>query len=483
MGYTSYDVGAAIAEDRQITREKYSELKLQANFLQASPEYLISQPSEGTFGLYTNTSALATTLLSGSEQNGSFYIVRHADWTSNATVTYQLHVVANRQNITLPQLGGALSLVGRDSKVHVTDYNIGSMRLHYSTAEVFTWKRSMSKTVLILYDGAGETHEFAVAEALGLPSSIEGNGITSTAIARSVVVQWDVQPARRAVHFGSTLEVHLLWRNEAYQYWTTDFTSAEPIGNFYSASRINSTDSAVIVKAGYLVRNASFSNNALHLWGDINQTTTIEVISSPPLAKGAELYFNEQLVADAVFVEGRLTGTVRFIPPNITLPDLNTANWSYLDSLPETRPGYDDTMWTIANLTSTNNTRHLTTPTSLYAGDYGYHTGSLIYRGHFTATGSETSIILSLSGGNAFSHSVWLNSTHLGSWVGDPNQLLYNQTLAISTTLSSGAEYTITILIDHMGLTEDSYIGAEAIKEPRGILDYSIVGHAQTGIL
>lgn len=32
-GYTSYDYGSAISENREITREKYSELKLEANFL------------------------------------------------------------------------------------------------------------------------------------------------------------------------------------------------------------------------------------------------------------------------------------------------------------------------------------------------------------------------------------------------------------------------------------------------------------------
>jgi hypothetical protein len=32
-GYTSYDYGASITENREIYREKYSELKLEANFL------------------------------------------------------------------------------------------------------------------------------------------------------------------------------------------------------------------------------------------------------------------------------------------------------------------------------------------------------------------------------------------------------------------------------------------------------------------
>jgi hypothetical protein len=57
-GYMSYDVGAAIAENRQVSREKYSELKLRANFLQVSPAYLTSHPDNGSFGVYTDTNDL-----------------------------------------------------------------------------------------------------------------------------------------------------------------------------------------------------------------------------------------------------------------------------------------------------------------------------------------------------------------------------------------------------------------------------------------
>ena len=73
-GYTSYDVGAAIAENREVNREKYSELKLQANFLQASPAYLTTSPSNGSYGVYTDTHDLLVTPLSGPLT--SFYIVR-----------------------------------------------------------------------------------------------------------------------------------------------------------------------------------------------------------------------------------------------------------------------------------------------------------------------------------------------------------------------------------------------------------------------
>jgi hypothetical protein len=75
-GYTSYDYAAAIAEDRSVLREKYSEVKLQANFLRASPAYLTAVPDQTVNGSSVNTVAIATTRLAGITTG--FYVVRHA---------------------------------------------------------------------------------------------------------------------------------------------------------------------------------------------------------------------------------------------------------------------------------------------------------------------------------------------------------------------------------------------------------------------
>jgi len=76
-GYTSYDYAAAIAEDRTILQEKYSEVKLQANFLRASPAYLTAVPDHTANGSHVNTAAISTTRLAGNLT--SFYVVRHAE--------------------------------------------------------------------------------------------------------------------------------------------------------------------------------------------------------------------------------------------------------------------------------------------------------------------------------------------------------------------------------------------------------------------
>ncbi|PYH98013.1 hypothetical protein BO71DRAFT_416628 [Aspergillus ellipticus CBS 707.79] len=446
-GYTSYDVGAAIMEDRQVIREKYSELKLQANFLQASPEYLEMHPDNGSYGIYTDTGSLTVTRLTGNPTN--LYIVRHGELASSDSTSYRLCFDTSIGNLTVPQLGGSLTLHGRDSKIHLVDYEAGDIRLIYSTAELFTWKNSGTKSVVVLYGGEDELHEFAIP----------------------------VQPSRRVVHFGNALEVHLLWRNEAYNYWVLDLPVFGALSRHASPSRANQS---VIVKAGYLLRTANITGDTLYLTSDVNTTTAIEVISTPHSV--SQLYFNGQLVPTTASTTGRLLGNLTYHTTNISFPDLTNLDWYYLDSLPEVQSSdYDDQLWTLCTHTTTANPRNLTTPTSLYASDYGYNGGSLLYRGKFIANGSETSLYLLTEGGYAYGHSVWLNASHLGSWSGNPASLFANQTLQIPS-LQQGETYTLTVLIEHLGNDENFPANGEFMKDPRGILDYTLHGREKAAI-
>ncbi|KAJ5731456.1 beta-galactosidase [Penicillium malachiteum] len=461
-GYSSYDVGAAISEDRQVIREKYSELKLQAGFLQASSAtYLTSQPDNGSYGVCTDSTTLATTRLTSNAT--SFYIVRHGELPDESTVLYRLNIATSIGNVSVPQLGGNLSLHGRDSKIHVADYDVGGINLIYSSAEVFSWKKSGLKSVLVLYGGEDETHEFAIPRELGKPSTIEGTGldIDSAASSHAIVIKWSVEPERRVVHFGEQLEVHLLWRNEAYKYWVLDLPISGSLQRHASSLRSNSS---VIVKAGYLLRTADVVGETLKLVGDLNITTELEIIAAPPNI-------------NVVTFNGKHVETKR------TAGRLNDQRWHYIDSLPEVQANYNDQKWTVCNHTHSTNPRNLTTPFSLYATDYGYHSGSLHYRGHFIANGSENALYLLTEGGYGYGHSVWLNDTHLGSWPGTSTEMFHNQTLSLPHGgLQSGTPYIITVLVDHMGYDESFPANASFLKDPRGLVDYSLNGRAKEAV-
>lgn len=266
-------------------------------------------------------------------------------------------------------------------------------------------------------------------------------------------------------------------RNTAYNLWVPDFVRTDQWGAY--TSNIENRAS-VIVQAGYLVRSVYVNGPALHIDGDLNATAPIKVIGAPSSVRS--LHFNGikvDITADPV--TGEWTGTLPYSAPEITLPDFSTLPWKYLDSLPEIQSTYDDSLWTVASKTSSNNPSTLNTPTSLFASDYGFHTGVLVYRGHFIASGSETTFQIATQGGSAFGSSVWLNSTYIGSWAGI-DATGYKSSTYTLPNLSAGKPYTFTVVIDNNGLDENWVVGPDGMKSPRGILDYALSGHAKSDI-
>lgn len=369
-------------------------------------------------------------------------------------------------------------------QLQVTDYDVRGINLVYSSADIYTHGLSGKKRVLIIYGLAGETHELAFSSILGKPS-VEGGSVKIEKKASTYVVQWQVAAERKILHYGDRLDVYLLWRNEAFHYWTLQLESPAPIGNYTSQ-----TKNTVIAKAGYLLRTATKSGKTLHLTGDLNETTTLEVIAGAHNVKN--VHFNGKALRVHKTSKDRLTATLTYTPPSLDIPVLGDSPWQFADSLIEIQNRYDDSQWPDADNTETNNTVRddagnvfeLKTPTSLIASDYGFHTGSLIYRGHFTAHGNESTLYISTTGGLAFGHSVWINETYLGSWVGNSTARSYNHTLNFPSTLSLGKNksYVITVVIDHMGMETNWSPGLDFMKTPRGIIDYDLSGHEQSDI-
>ncbi|KAJ5368740.1 uncharacterized protein N7496_008500 [Penicillium cataractarum] len=472
LGYSSYDLGSAISEDRQITREKYSEAKLEANFLRVSPAYLTSEPLNGSYGIFTDARDLAVTPLVDEGSGTSFYIVRHGNYMSDTPTSYHWSAITDMGNVSVPQIQNSLTLSGRDSKIHVADYIVGDIHLFYSSAEIFYWTDSSDRSLLILYGGEGETHEFAVPASLPKPTITEGNhdGIIIREQNESIIVNWKVTSTRSTINFGNRLEVLLLWRNEAYNYWVLNSTLSTSVTPYRKGSPL-------IVSGGYLMRNVSIDDGTINLCGDVNQTTKIEVLAGAP-AGVKRISFNGETLKTKRGTNNRLSAMVNYEKPNIQSLDLRTMKWKYIDTLPEIGRSYADDLWTRCILNTSKNPRSITTPTSLYASDYGYHAGSLIYRGNFTANGGEELFSITTQGGNAYGHSVYLGSTFLGSWRGSSGAASHDQTFSIPR-LKAGSHYIFTVVIDHMGLDMNFFVDSDEMKTPRGILNYNLTGHLE----
>ncbi|KAF2673094.1 glycoside hydrolase family 35 protein, partial [Microthyrium microscopicum] len=477
-GDTSYDYGAFIGETRHVRREKYSEVKIQANFLKVTPAYLRATPGDVSNGSFVGTDKLAVTQVNATDSDTKFYIVRHADFQSREITNYRLNVFCSLGNVSIPQMAGQLTLFGRDSKIHVTDYDVGDILLRYSTAEIFTWATNRAgKTILILYGGEGEWHEFAVDQSLGKPDIPLDDPLIQLGNVPPVwLVKWKVTKSRRILRFEEAdLEVHLIWRNHAYSHWTLELPAPMPIGNYSSPSK-----SSVVIAGGYLMRSASVSGNELHLTGDVNATTDIELLHEPT-GKVMQIFFNGHDLNAAQSPEGLLKATIPWKAPSYTLPDFSATKWKYIDSLPELSDTYDDSKWTACDRATTPNPHKLQTPRSLYASDYGYHTGSMIYRGSFKANGNETSLYLLTAGGYGFGQTIFLNGTYVGMWPGSNTNMSYEATYSLPRNLKRSENYMLTILIEHFGFIE-SAPGNDEIKAPMGIRNYKLDGHPQSDI-
>ena len=154
----------------------------------------------------------ATALVNYTPAQGSFYVVRHTDYQSLASTPYTLSVPTSAGNLSIPILGGSLTLSRRDSKIHVTDYPVGDHKLIYSTAEIFTWKKFSDRTVLVVYGGEGETHELAIADEVKWKSTgppVQAKTVKKGAKKAFTVVQWKTSSERRIFKTG-TLHIYIL---------------------------------------------------------------------------------------------------------------------------------------------------------------------------------------------------------------------------------------------------------------------------------
>ena len=405
---------------------------------------------------------IAVTPLMGSSTETDLYIVRHSAYNSNDSTAYTLSVTTSVGNITIPQLtqlSSHLTLNGRDSKFHVVDYDLGDINLLYSSAEIFTWQKHGAGTLLVLYGGENETHEFAVPSS---NCSIQSGSAQSVLVQTQNghdVVQWTVTPEDKTIQCGD-LTVYALWRNSVYNWWVLELPAAEPLANYSSSSKSN-----VIVGGGYLMRTARIDNDILYLTGDVNETSTISVIGSPPYSS---INFNGKNIGSSPF-------TIQSSIPTMSLPDLSQSTWYSLDSLPELSSAYSDSEWIAANKTQTFNQFQPDIPEVLYADEYGFHSGSLLYRGHFAAPADISTLDLSLylQGGQAFGFSVFLNSTSIYQYPGYSTSQNHNTTISLPNLIAN-QDYVITVLIDHMGLTENFNPGNDTMREPRGILSYNL---------
>jgi beta-galactosidase len=157
------------------------------------------------------------------------------------------------------------------------------------------------------------------------------------------------------------------------------------------------------------------------------------------------------------------------------LADLKSLDWYGIDTLREVSQYYNISGWTAADLEHAYTWHRVIqkTPTSLFASDYGFHTSVMVFIGKSTATGVEESLAILTQGGSAFAHSIWVDGTHLGAFVGSASSRSQYTSYKFKSKMAEESSHTITVVIDNMGL-ESNWVARNTMKEPRGILDWEL---------
>lgn len=485
--YTSYDYGASITESRELTL-KYDELKRQSLFLRSSPSFYktdwIADSSIG-FNIST-TSSVYVTLLQNPDDGASFYIVRHNDSTSTEKVDFRLTVQTSDGELQIPIVASNVSLAGRQSKVLVTDYPVGSsFSLLYSTAQIFFAGTIGERNVLVIHGNSNQEHELAYFGPPAKPSSSKIKVATNTSLKGSptiVTILTGFKGQIPIIDSPSFLLLHLDSDTVA-TFWAPTLAGEvnDPLRNYWRLG----TNHSILVGGPYLVRNASLSGSTLALHGDLKDDVALTVIAPnnvTTITWNGQYVPNDLHASSAVSQHGAFYGQVQLSSSvkGISVPKL--TGWMYHDSLPEIQSSFDDSSWVTANHTTTNIPwkPYYGDEGVLYGCDYGFCENVVLWRGHFHATGKEETVDLSINGGEAFAASVWLNDVFLGTFFGNStnNRNIVpevNNTFIFPTgAVKLGQDNVITVVQDNMGLDEAEDDDNQSIKSPRGIRGYRL---------
>jgi hypothetical protein len=151
----------------------------------------------------------------------------------------------------------------------------------------------------------------------------------------------------------STLEIgnaviYIADKKTASGIWAPRLVNPELAGQYALTPDVPS----VWVYGPYLVRTAWLEDQTVHLTGDLNTTTTIDLWGAPTIST---VTWNGEEIKVQRTKTGSLQGTVQFGFPNGTpnVPNMAGLDWKCAESMPELARDFNDSGWTLANKTQT----------------------------------------------------------------------------------------------------------------------------------
>jgi Beta-galactosidase, domain 2/Beta-galactosidase, domain 3 len=291
-----------------------------------------------------------------------------ANQLGSETVEYRLTVDSEIGQLDLPLFFDSLSLVGRQSRVIITDYTFGKgTTVMQTSAQIFFAGSIDDRDVLIVYGDKGQSHEVSIyssapggarvqnSDSIKVNEETAQNGQVMTTVTllpgiEGLVTLFDT-PDRLIMFLDTEM---------AGTFWAPAIAgpAEDPFRHFWGIG----TNESIIVGGPYLVRDAVIEGDALALTGDLKTDVRLTVVVPKHItsltwngmqitpdvqASSALSEFGGVMVADLKMRsggEGALAG--------VEVPEL--GGWRYKDSLPEVGSGYDDAEWIVADHNTTN---------------------------------------------------------------------------------------------------------------------------------
>ncbi|KAG9054012.1 hypothetical protein FS842_006438 [Serendipita sp. 407] len=491
--YTSYDYGSAIRENRDLS-EKYNYLKPLGMFLRSVPElYHTDVVSSRVISSNREDSPALVTHLRNPDSGASFYFVRHSDASKDDDARYTLQLSTNSGELRLPIFYETFLLKYRTTELIVTDIKFGNSSLIYTSASIFFAGRMGSRDVLVLYGDVELPHE-AIIQLKGEPNRINRSPLVSLIppspllnLAKGTLISFLPGITQMVEVWDSDEQLILFCDTETANALHAPVLAGDSSDPFRSFWGIGSNNS-IIVGGPYLVRSAILEDGTLGLNGDLKEDAFLRVIGLPK-----EVH---RITWNGVDVD--TLQSLRNWPSIVSLPLAKTISllplvrefgpWKYQDSLPEITNAYDDSDWVVANKTNT------TCPYGplfgsgpvLYACDYGFCEGAVLWRGYFNGSKAKEGVRLAINGGEAFAASIWINGHFLGTSYGNSTRNLNIVTETDETfifpdwALRRDKTNVLTVLQDNMGMDETGWpYDANKSKSPRGVRGYSLLSGAK----
>ncbi|KAL0937067.1 glycosyl hydrolase family 35 [Colletotrichum truncatum] len=462
---TSYDYSAPIQESRLIG-DKFNEGKLFGYFMRVARDFAkVERVGNGTH--YSTNPDVFATELRNPDTNAAFWVVRHEYSPSTEFSQFHLHVSTEIGDLTIPR-NNSITLNGIQSKTLVTDFRIGSTdkKITYSTAEILTIADLGDRQVVVFWAPRGEAGEFLLKDATSGKQT--GNStcqsVQFTPSKDGIITSFVSKSKNVVVNYDNGIQAVIADRESAYAFWAPTLDN-DPLAW---------ENTTVLVHGPYLVRAASISGDTIHVTGDWSGETEVEIWAPKSVNKatfnGAALDVIQSPYGTLVGKLGASDVTVQSVEAQ--LPPL--TEWKVADGLPETDPTYDDSRWTDADH---DTTPHFIPPDTfpvLFADEYGYQAGNILWRGRFNSSvdNAPSGVYLRVIGGLASGFSAYLNGEFIGAWLG----AMANKTGELyasfeGVNLLPDSENVLFVIQDTMGKEQ-----REAAPDPRGILAARLMG-------